>query len=192
MALNTRALRVGIVGCGLIGRKRAEALGNDALIASYDIVADHAIELAKDFGGLATTSLDQLLELDLDVVIVATIHSEPSAIACQALEAGAHVLVEKPAGIGVADIDRLIEVAQATGRSVKVGFNHRFHPGIMRAVREARSGSYGEVFYLRRSIWSWRPSRIRKGVANPAGAFRRRRNRRSGHASPRSQPLASR
>ena len=71
------------------------------------------------------------------------------AIACAALSSGAHVLVEKPAGIGVADIDRVAKAAIASGRLVKVGFNHRFHPGIARAICEARSGIYGDVLYLR-------------------------------------------
>src|SRR5581483_2980358 len=69
--------------------------------------------------------------------------------ACRALEAGAHVLVEKPAGIGVADVDRIAAAAAQAGRLVKVGFNHRFHPAIMRAVTEARSGRFGDVMFAR-------------------------------------------
>jgi predicted dehydrogenase len=142
-------LRVGIVGCGLIGHKRAEALGSDQLVACYDIVADLAGLLASEYGGQACASLQELLAQDLDVVIVATTHSELAETTCAALAAGAHVLVEKPAGIGVADVDRVANSAAQNGRLVKVGFNHRFHPGIARAVTEARAGIYGDVFYLR-------------------------------------------
>jgi predicted dehydrogenase len=83
------------------------------------------------------------------VVVVATVHDALATNAVAALEAGAHVLVEKPAGIGVADIDSIAEASSRAGKLVKVGFNHRFHPGIARAIAEARSGAYGEVLSLR-------------------------------------------
>jgi predicted dehydrogenase len=142
-------LRVGIVGCGLIGRKRAEALGTDELIGTFDIAPDAAAALVAERGGRACTSVEQLLELAPDVVVVATLHRDLPELACSALAAGAHVLVEKPAGISVADVDRIANAAEEAGRRVKVGFNHRFHPGISRAIGEARSGAFGEIFYLR-------------------------------------------
>ena len=145
----SRPLRVGIVGCGLIGRKRAAALGADVLVACHDVMATASAGLAADFGGRACGTLDEVLETRPDVVIVATVHDQLAGISCRALEAGAHVLVEKPAGIGVAEVERVAATARAAGRLVKVGFNHRFHPGISRAIGEARSGRYGEVLYLR-------------------------------------------
>jgi len=145
----TNARRVGIVGCGLIGRKRAESLGDDQLVATYDIRHEAAEELAKEREALACRTLEELLELDLDIVVVAAIHNELPALTCAALESGAHVLVEKPAGIGTAGIDSIARTAEARQRRVKVGFNHRFHPGIARAIETARSGHYGRVLYLR-------------------------------------------
>jgi predicted dehydrogenase len=142
-------LRVGIVGCGLIGNKRAEALPPGQLLGCFDVVAERATSLASENGGRALSSLEDLLGLEPDVVVVATTHSELAETACVALAAGAHVLVEKPAGIGVADVDRIAESSARHGRLVKVGFNHRFHPGIARAITQARSGEFGEVFYLR-------------------------------------------
>ncbi len=134
-------MRVGIVGCGLIGRKRAEALGpDDELVATYDP--------AQSFGP-AVDSLAALLALEPEVVVVATTHDQLAENAIAALEAGAHVLVEKPAGIGSAQVETVREAAERAGRRVKVGFNHRFHPGLMRAVEEARSGAHGEILNLR-------------------------------------------
>src|ERR1700748_2491852 len=66
-----------------------------------------------------------------------------------ALEGGADVLVEKPAGVGTVQIERLRAAAERTGRQVKVGFNHRFHPGIARAAEEVHSGAHGELMHLR-------------------------------------------
>jgi predicted dehydrogenase len=142
-------LRVGIVGCGLIGRKRAEALEHDQMVGCFDVRSEASAKLAADFGGKACGSLSELLALAPDVVVVAVIHRDLADVACAALRAGAHVLVEKPAGIGVADVDRIARESRRHGRLVKVGFNHRFHPGIQRAVIEAHSGIYGEVMFAR-------------------------------------------
>jgi predicted dehydrogenase len=139
-----------LAGCGLIGHKRAESLGpKDTLVGCFDVVDERARQLAGEYGATAYHDLARLLELEPDVVLVAAIHSELAAISCAALQSGAHVLVEKPAGLGVADVDRIASEAERAKRLVKVGFNHRFHPGIARAIAEARSGAYGDILYLR-------------------------------------------
>ncbi|MHB8240392.1 MAG: Gfo/Idh/MocA family protein [Solirubrobacteraceae bacterium] len=143
-------LRVAIVGCGLIGAKRAGALGEeDSLIACHDVSAQAAERLAAEFGCRVCNTLDELLQAGCDVVVVATPHDQLAGIAELALQGGAHVLVEKPAGISSAQMDRLIECERESGRLVKVGFNHRFHPGIARAAEEVHSGRHGELMHLR-------------------------------------------
>lgn len=141
--------RVGIVGCGLIGNKRAESIGDDTLVACFDVVSERANSMAARYGGRPCADLEEFFAQPLDIVVVATVHSELARLAIMALNSGAHVLVEKPAGIGSAEVDRIANVASLARRKVKVGFNHRFHPGIMRAVQEARSGMYGQLLYLR-------------------------------------------
>jgi predicted dehydrogenase len=144
------SLRVAVVGCGLIGAKRAAALSDqDQLLACHDVDRQAAERLAARFGCEHCGTLEGLLELSPDVVVIATTHDELAGLAGLALAAGAHVLVEKPAGVSVAQVDRLIESARASGRLVKVGFNHRFHPGIARAAEEVRSGRWGALMYLR-------------------------------------------
>lgn len=143
-------LRVGIVGCGLIGDKRAAALGaNDSVLGATDPVAERASALVDRYGGSAEVDLDALLERSPDVVVVAAIHDQLAPLTERALAAGAHVLVEKPAGLGVAEIDRLRSAADAAGRLVKVGFNHRFHPGLRRLADEVHSGEHGELMHVR-------------------------------------------
>jgi predicted dehydrogenase len=143
------ALRVGIVGCGLVGHKRAAALGRDRLVACFDLDVRATESLVDRFGGLVCRSLDELLALQLDVVIVAVPHDQLAEHACRALGASAHVLVEKPAGIGVDDVGRIVRAAEAARRRVKVGFNHRFHPGTARAIAEAQSERFGPVLHMR-------------------------------------------
>jgi predicted dehydrogenase len=146
----TESLRVAIAGCGLIGRKRAQSLGTTGLVAgAFDVAPEAAQGLVAQYGGVAVQDYDALLALQPDVVVVATSHDSLANLAKRALEAGAHVLVEKPAGLGVADIELVQAAAEAAGRRVKVGFNHRFHPGLARAITEARSGEHGEILHLR-------------------------------------------
>jgi predicted dehydrogenase len=141
---------VAIVGCGLIGAKRLEALGPaDAVVGCHDAAADRTRAFASDHEIKPFATLAELLATGPDVVIVAVTHDALAGIAEQALEAGANVLVEKPAGIGLAEIERLIEAEERTGLRVKVGFNHRFHPGIARAAEEVHSGEHGELLHLR-------------------------------------------
>jgi predicted dehydrogenase len=143
------ALRVGIVGCGLVGHKRAGALGDDDLVAAFDVDAAVAASLVDEFGGAACASFDELLDHGPDVVVVAVPHDRLAEHACGALAAGAHVLVEKPAGIGVAEIEAVAAAAEAARRRVKVGFNHRFHPATARAIALGREEAFGPVLHMR-------------------------------------------
>ncbi len=162
-------LRVAVVGCGLIGAKRAAALApGDELVACYDVAPPASADLAARYGARVCATLEELLDSGPDVVVVATVHDQLAALTEQALQAGAHVLVEKPAGVSVAQIDRLIECARASGRLVKVGFNHRFHPGIARAVEEVHSGAHGPLLHLRaRYGHGGRPGYDREWRADP-------------------------
>ncbi|MCZ4494202.1 MAG: Oxidoreductase domain protein [Conexibacter sp.] len=162
------SLSVGMIGCGLMGRKRAAALGDDHVVGAYDLRLDAAEALVGEFGGTACATLDDLLALKPDVVVVATSHDQLAPNSVAALEAGSHVLVEKPAGIGVADVDRIAAAAQAAGKVAKVGFNHRFHPAIAQAIETARSGRFGDVLFLRgRYGHGGRPGYDREWRADP-------------------------
>lgn len=148
--MSRRGLSVGVIGCGRIGAKRADALApQDALVACCDPNAAAAEDLARRHGCKACATAEELLSLNPDIVVVATVHNHLAALAEQSLAAGSHVLVEKPAAVSGAQVDRLIECQHATRRLVKVGFNHRFHPGIARAAAEASSGRHGELMHMR-------------------------------------------
>jgi predicted dehydrogenase len=143
-------LRVAIVGCGLIGDKRAGAVTpRDQVVGATDPVTERAEALVRRHGGRACRGIDELLGLAPDVVIVATTHDQLTPMTERALGAGAHVLVEKPAGLGTAQIERLIQAADDARRVVKVGFNHRFHPAISELASEVHSGIHGELMHLR-------------------------------------------
>ncbi|HWY19468.1 MAG TPA: Gfo/Idh/MocA family oxidoreductase [Solirubrobacteraceae bacterium] len=164
-------LRVAIVGCGLIGAKRADAitLAGDELIACHDIQGDAQRSLAERYGCRPCATFAELLDHRPQVVVVATVHDRLAELAELALAGGAHVLVEKPAAISSAQVDRLIECQRASGRLVKVGFNHRFHPGLARVAEEVESGRHGELMHLRaRYGHGGRPGYDREWRADPA------------------------
>jgi predicted dehydrogenase len=144
------SLGVAIVGCGLIGHKRAEALRpSDRVLGTFDIAPERAQELADLHGGRAFASLEELLDAQPDVVVVATTHDKLAPLADRALRAGSHVLVEKPAGLGSAEVAGVQEAANRAGKLAKVGFNHRFHPALRDLAAEVHSGQHGELMHLR-------------------------------------------
>jgi predicted dehydrogenase len=144
-------LSVGILGCGLIGKKRAAALGPHRLVAVADPDKKRADSLAFDFPGARAygDASDLLSHPGLEVVVIATTHDQLSPLALQAVRAGKHVLVEKPAGRNHAELDAVSRVALDKRLVVKVGFNHRFHPSVAKA-REILAGPQpGPLMFIR-------------------------------------------
>ncbi len=147
----TKPLAVGIIGCGLIGQKRARALGPARLVACVDLVLERAETLARAMPGASPTSdyHTVLARSDVDVVIVATTNDLLAPITQAALEAGKHVLVEKPAARNVKELDAVISTAERSGRLVRVGFNHRYHPALRKARELYDAGALGELMFVR-------------------------------------------
>jgi predicted dehydrogenase len=144
------SLRVVVVGCGRIGNKRALALRpSDELVACHDANQKIAAAFAERHGCRVCATAQEAFGARPDVVILAVYHDRLAELSERALMAGAHVLVEKPAGISAGQIERLIECERACGRLVKVGVNHRFHPGLIRAAEEVHSGRHGDLLHLR-------------------------------------------
>ena len=103
-----------IVGCGLIGRKRAAALGGARLVACADLDRDARRGAGADRAGRRRRTDDwraAVARADVDIVVVATTNDALAEIARAALEAGKHVLVEKPAARNVAELEPLIAAA---------------------------------------------------------------------------------
>ena len=146
-----KEFRVGIIGCGLIGEKRVRALGPAKLVACADILIEKAENLAKrEAGALATADYRVVLaRRDLDVVVVATTNDLLAPLTQAALEAGKHVLVEKPAARNVKELDAVIATANRCGRLVRVGFNHRYHPALRKARELYEAGALGEMMFVR-------------------------------------------
>ena len=143
-------LGVGIVGCGLIGQKRAKALGEGRLLACADVNESRAKLLAGRSGSKAFGDWRAILAMpEVEVVVVATLHDSLAEITLAAIEASKHVLVEKPAARNAAELDPVIEAAERRGVKVRVGFNHRYHRAFRKARELFESGALGELMFLR-------------------------------------------
>ena len=142
---------VGIIGCGMIGQKRAKALGSGGrLVACADIEVDRAESLAKSTGAKVFRDWRELVWLPgVDVVIVATLHDSLAEITLTAIEAGKHVLVEKPAARTVAELEPVMAAAAKHGVKVHVGFNHRYHRSLLKAKEIVDTGALGELMFIR-------------------------------------------
>jgi predicted dehydrogenase len=143
--------RFAIVGCGLIGRKRLGSLGAGQLSVACDLEISRAEALVATAGyGRATADVDDAVhDSAVHAVVVSVLNSSLAPIARKAIVAGKHTLIEKPAGVSVAQIDELIELSHEHGVQVRVGYNHRFHLGLLKARELIDAGAIGPLMFLR-------------------------------------------
>jgi len=143
--------KIGIIGCGLIGQKRAKALGSRGLLVAC---ADVNEARAKEMAGNSDVKLfsnyrDLLAAEEIDIFIVATLHDSLAEITLAAIEAGKHVLVEKPAARNTTELKPVIAAAEKMGVKVHVGFNHRYHRAFRKARELFKAGVLGELMFIR-------------------------------------------
>ena len=164
-------LGVAILGCGLIGQKRAKALKKGVLLYAADLDIKKAASLAASYPGAKATS-DWKSVLDdpqVKIVIVATTNNALTETMYEAVKKGKHVLVEKPAARSSAKLDQVIKTAEKNHVQVRVGFNHRYHPALLKAKRLIDSGEAGELMFIRgRYGHGGRIGYDREWRANPA------------------------
>jgi predicted dehydrogenase len=144
-------LGVALIGCGLIGQKRLSSLPPGTVRVACDLDLERARRVASQSPGCrATDSVgDALASPEIGVVMVATVNAALAPLACQAAEAGKHVLVEKPVGISVMELERLEQVAAKKGVLVRAAYNHRYHPACLKALEIWRSGALGPIMFVR-------------------------------------------
>ena len=141
-----------IVGCGLIGKKRLAGLpAGSKLVVACDTNlarAEELVKLAKT--GRAVADFEQAVaDPQVEVVFVSTLNSTLAPIALAAVKNRKHVLVEKPAGVSVSELNRLEAAARKTGALIRVGYNHRYHPAGLKALEIFRSGALGPMMFVR-------------------------------------------
>ena len=149
--MGERSVNIAIVGCGLIGQKRAKSLAGARLVACADSNFAKADQLARSTAGcIATQDWRQAIgREDVSAVVIATPHDSLAEITAGAIEAGKHVLVEKPAARHVDELRSLPARADEKNVLVHVGFNHRYHRAFRQARQIVDSGALGPLMFLR-------------------------------------------
>jgi predicted dehydrogenase len=149
-----KKLRVGIIGAGGIGRTHAKYLTgfkDVELVAACDVSEATLARFAEAYPQVRTYPAWEALLADAkpDAVTVCT----PNGVHCRptidALQAGCHVMVEKPMALSVAEADAMVAAAVRGGRRLVIGFQHRYDGRVQVLRRAFDEGVFGKVLYVR-------------------------------------------
>ena len=142
-------IRALVVGLGNMGLSHALALHKHPGVEIVGLVNRSGRNLPSELASYpSVTSYEDGLALAPDLVVIATYSDSHADYACAALDAGAHVFVEKPLATTVADAQRVVAKARQTGRKLAVGYILRHHPSWVRLIEEARALGGPYVFRL--------------------------------------------
>lgn len=162
-------LKIGIIGCGGIANDKhmpSMAKQQDVeLVAFCDLILERAEKAAADYGVAGAkvyTDYRMLLaDKSIDAVHVLTPNVSHCEITCEALEAGKHVICEKPMAANVEDAQRMMDTAKKTGKLFTVGYQYRFMDNHFTMKRYCDAGYLGEIYYAeanairRRGVPTW-------------------------------------
>ncbi len=163
-----KKLRVGVIGCGGIARsKHLPALSQIPeveIIALCDIIPEKAESCRTRFAPEAMVCNDYLKLLEAekpDVVHICTPNRSHSDITVAALEAGCHVMCEKPMAINETEAKKMLEAARRTGKKLTIGYQNRFRQDSVFLKKECENGTLGEIYFAkahairRRAVPTW-------------------------------------
>ncbi len=148
-------LKVAVIGCGLIGKRRAAQVAKDfdsQLVFVVDVDQKNGEALQSLYNCRYISEWPQVAASpEIDAVIVSTPNHLLAEIAVCALGHGKHVLVEKPLGRNVSESLAMLTAAQNSPHFLvlKTGFNHRFHPAIAKAKQLVDAGAIGDLLTIR-------------------------------------------
>jgi predicted dehydrogenase len=147
-------INVGIIGCGSITRYRhaPEYAANEhaAIAGFFDLKKERATEMAAQFGGEVYNTVEAMLaDESIAAVSVCVANRYHAQITIAALQAGKHVLCEKPMAASVADAQRMNAVAKETGKYLMIGHNQRLAEAHVKAKKILNSGEMGRILSFR-------------------------------------------
>ncbi len=145
--MESRQRRVAIIGAGMIGEvhRRAAILAGAQVAGVMASTPERSREVAGQWGVEAYPDLDAVAAADVEVVHICTPNASHVPYSIALMEAGKHVICEKPLGVGLADAQRAVEVAERTGRVTTMPFAYRFHPMARELQARVQSEAFGAV-----------------------------------------------
>ena len=149
-------IKFAIIGCGRIAQRHAEHIHlKGILVAVCDVVKDRADELAMKYAARAFYTIDELLQTDkeIDVIAICTpngLHAEHSI---KALQAGFHVICEKPMAITVNDCGRMIQAAELANKRLFAIKQNRYNPPVLAVKKLIENGKLGKLFSIQLSCF---------------------------------------
>ena len=157
-----KKLNFGIIGCGRIAYKHAEAIKKNVkanLLCVCDIIEERAAEYKDKYGAEAHfTDYRKMLEYSgLDVVNICTPSGMHAEMGIAAAQAGKHVIVEKPMALSLKDADDLIEACDESGVKLAVCFQNRFNPPVQKLRRALEEGRFGKLTHASAIVRWFRP-----------------------------------
>lgn len=167
--------KIAVIGCGFCAngagtyQKHMPALiemqDEVEMVAFCDIVEERAIEAVKQYGSnnarVYTDYREVLKDVAIDIVHVCTPNKSHAEITVAALEAGKHVMCEKPMAKTYADALKMLAAAKRAGKKLSIGYQNRFRPESMYLSQICRRGDLGEIYYAhaealrRRAVPTW-------------------------------------
>lgn len=144
-------MRVGVVGCGYWGSKHVRVLNSLEPVTGVAIIDSNPERLEALSATFSTVQAFSDLSAALphvDAVVVATPPAGHLDVALQALDAGKHVLVEKPLATSTADARKLVERAESVNRILMVGHTFEYNAAVRELRRRVRGGEFGQIYYL--------------------------------------------
>jgi len=146
-------MKIILVGCGLIGIRRAEILSqqNVEIVACIDKNFSAAEKLAKKYDSLALSSHDEFdfTNITVDAAFIATPHKFLSEIAKDFIEIGISLFIEKPGAISSGELTELNKLIYKKNLLVAYGYNHRFHSAMLKANEIIKNQNLGSPMFAR-------------------------------------------
>jgi len=155
MAMNhepSAMIRFGIIGCGRISHRFMQGLSaveSVSLTAAWSRRAESVEQFVSQYGGKACSSLEELLDSDIDAVYIATLPDSHAQYSIAALNAGKHVLCEKPATVNLKQLDEVLAVAKTKGLLFMEGMKPPFFPLYRKLKEHLQADPIGPAGYVR-------------------------------------------
>jgi predicted dehydrogenase len=154
-------IRFGLIGCGRVSPRHVQSIAElpDArLIAVCDVIASRAERCAKEHNAVAYTDYRRMLERnDIDVISICTPSGMHAPMTIEALQAGKHVICEKPMALNLRDADQMIATAKSTGKKLCIVLQNRYNPPMRDLRRVVDENRLGKILLGNATVRWYRP-----------------------------------